>query len=497
MADTWLLPDKKKDLLSYIEEGASEEDLYAAGFNKDNLFEVGWFTQPEFEPVEPKGAIEPYTPTLREDYTLGTANTLSGFGLDPKLARDVAERVWGRVGSQKDSYGLGLADLTPMAAPFGIQEGFRTAKKGVASGDPLTVGMGGLEAGLGVLEALPLGKPVVKGVKKVADRLIDQYDPSQVNMFLGTSAKEAALSEKELAEFMINAGRNPKLVRMTTGWFQDPVEKNWHFEISDEALKLDAAIVDTLQRQPLRRITDVPLKDYVSHKELFDNYPEIADYDLDLLGDSAADHILGKNLYGGFSPFNKKVYIRVGKDSGTTRRTLAHELQHAVDKLEGRDAGASPQKVYHDIAAELENMPEIAKQYVEQKTMLKNIDASAEAGDFSFSGLKHEIARTLPSYKKILGNSYIQSLDDLIETAKLDDPEIFDWFDIYQRNLGEEKARATEGRLDLPPSERFTDLPLSELSDKENWTSRQMKRLLNELSEERLRYGEESYLRGE
>ena len=91
----------------------------------------------------------------------------------------------------------------------------------------------------------------------------------------------------------------------------------------------------------------------------------------------------------------------------------------------------------------------------------------------------------------------MQSLDELIETAKLDDPEIFDWFDIYQRNLGEEKARATEGRLELPASERFTDLPLSELDDKNSWTARKMKRLLNELSEERLRYGEEGYLRGE
>jgi hypothetical protein len=63
---------------------------------------------------------------------------------------------------------LGLADLTPLGAAFAVQEGSRTFERGRETGDPLTMAMGGVEAGLGILEATPLAGLIFKGIGDAA-----------------------------------------------------------------------------------------------------------------------------------------------------------------------------------------------------------------------------------------------------------------------------------------------------------------------------------------
>jgi hypothetical protein len=62
-----------------------------------------------------------------------------------------------------------------------MQEGGRTARSGYEQGDPLRMGLGALEAGLGILEATPLTKAISRGIAETASRM----DPNTLYSVFG------------------------------------------------------------------------------------------------------------------------------------------------------------------------------------------------------------------------------------------------------------------------------------------------------------------------
>ena len=89
------------------------------------------------------------------------------IGLDEFEARRLAEAVIGNPNSTRD-FGFGLADLTPAGIIFGAEEGYNTFQRGLSTDDPLTAGLGALEAGLSVLEAAPMVGAGVRGLRELA-----------------------------------------------------------------------------------------------------------------------------------------------------------------------------------------------------------------------------------------------------------------------------------------------------------------------------------------
>jgi hypothetical protein len=89
--------------------------------------------------------------------------------MEPYNAGALSRRILGDPNAQGDALsGMGLADFTPLGAAFAIDEGGRTAVEGYEEGDYLKMGLGGLEAGLGVAEAFPLTKPIAEGASILA-----------------------------------------------------------------------------------------------------------------------------------------------------------------------------------------------------------------------------------------------------------------------------------------------------------------------------------------
>lgn len=89
------------------------------------------------------------------------------IGLDEFEARRLAEAVLGNPDATRD-FGFGLADLTPAGIIFGAEEGYNTFQRGLSTDDPLTAGLGALEAGLSVLEAAPMVGAGVRGLRELA-----------------------------------------------------------------------------------------------------------------------------------------------------------------------------------------------------------------------------------------------------------------------------------------------------------------------------------------
>jgi hypothetical protein len=245
------------------------------------------------------GTLSAYTPTLRE-----------------KVAQYLAQNIFG---DTKDGYATAkkVTDALEMTTPLGLATssydmGRGAAESGVAS--PQTLMAGALTAG----SMLPFSKAIGKAGSSAA-----KDAARTMNIFAGPTAKKADHVALEKAKKMLANGEPPEKVWAVTGWMKDV--DGWKFEIDDSASRLTDGWL------PLDSSGGTKVSDVLSHKELFDNYP-----DLSRAGFSAETG-LGQ-VYGRYWP--EQDFIEVNPLSGNPHGTTLHELQHAVQKREGKLGGA-------------------------------------------------------------------------------------------------------------------------------------------------------------
>jgi len=250
MADTWLTPDKKEGLLKYIEEGANEEDLLAAGYTKDNLTEVGWYQPTEWEagPHHPEAQIfetvDTYTPTRRENLRGNVEGLLTKFGAPEGAAYDIATDL---VGTEND---VGLADFSPLGLVFGAQEGKRQIERGINAGDKSDIALGALNLGLSAAEAIPGVGALAKGVGKLANKAVKNYDPTVISA-MGASHKVPSYTVKDPFE------QDPFESFIDNFSFRDPlVEVFNEMEIPEKGLK-GSQLIKELQDNPTVRNSQI------------------------------------------------------------------------------------------------------------------------------------------------------------------------------------------------------------------------------------------------
>lgn len=170
----------------------TDEDFLAAGYTPEEIsaYRGGVTVAPQLTPQDITSMQETYGTLEAPDYTMRETATqrvqdalINKLGMDPYQAGSYARRIMGDTSptSQMILDGLGLADLTPLGAVFGVEEGAGTAVEGYEQGDYLKMGLGGLEAGLGVLEAFPLTKAIGRGIAETAAKM----DPNTLYSVFG------------------------------------------------------------------------------------------------------------------------------------------------------------------------------------------------------------------------------------------------------------------------------------------------------------------------
>lgn len=129
------------------------------------------------------------------------------------------------------------------------------------------------------------------------------------------------------AQQLQKIGIDNEIIRQQTNWFQDR-NGDWKFEFSDK----DMAIKDNLNLQSGK---SYKLGDVLKHNTLFTAYPELAEYNLNIINDNS--------IKGSFS--NKKRTINISDTIVKSREklegTLIHEIQHAIQHIEGFEHGRS------------------------------------------------------------------------------------------------------------------------------------------------------------
>ena len=144
--------------------------------------------------------------------------------------------------------------------------------------------------------------------------------------YAGQNARNANLQTLREAQEMQKAGADMESIRKATGWHLG-MEGKWRFEIDDSGMQLRGDGADLSDYTTLGELVDAP--------ELFEAYPQLKDVRL-----AFADLEDGERGY--FSSGDNTIVLSE-ELRGAPEDTLVHEIQHAIQDVEGFASGASPE----------------------------------------------------------------------------------------------------------------------------------------------------------
>ena len=141
----------------------------------------------------------------------------------------------------------------------------------------------------------------------------------------GAKAKTADVGRLELAQRMIEGGADSETVRRETGWYRG-YDGKWRFEIDDSKMRF------INHREESRRTWK--LDELIRHDALFAAYPELRNY-------TVLNFAFEDGVDGVFSPGLHRIMLNPNLDRAGKRAALIHEIQHAIQVIEGFAAGSS------------------------------------------------------------------------------------------------------------------------------------------------------------
>ena len=217
-------------------------------------------------------------------------------------------------------------------------------------------------------------------------------------------------------------GKTPQEIRLLTGWERGK-DKKWRYEIFDG----EADFAQPLQ--DLQTFKMYKLKDVLDFPELYELYPDAANINF-----QSNPNLW--NAYGIYMEEDDRIVMNpdlFSPDSKEAISTLLHEVQHAVQAVEGFARGTAIHKA---------------------KDRLTD----------SFLYTKYTKLNPFRKFREILGLPFTstetlnKTMEDLKRFADEDD------FDVYKRAAGEVEARNVQARRTMTEAERLSTL-LSETED--------------------------------
>lgn len=310
--------------------------------------------------------------------------------------------------------------------------------------------------------------------------------------FAGEHAKNANLSLLDRAKLMDENGDSSEDIRKTTGWFKG-YDGKWRFEIDDSMIAIDTS--GRLSQNPdIRRFYELMDKVYIDgnatdseiselskldkklegvslrpktlgellvHTKLFDAYPELANVAVAFvnLGEAKGSY----NRYSNSIELNKNLLVL----KNDLKRTLLHEIQHAIQNIENFSGGTNPDRMAQILLENArKNMwqtkDEILSKHPEIKTAIYEYDNEIDhylfKGNVSDAELKkayNNVSNKLTGKKGLL-KKYAESVENYYGVRNN--------FDItsymaYENSAGEIEARDVSERRNLTTIERKNTRP--------------------------------------
>jgi hypothetical protein len=165
-------------------------------------------------------------------------------------------------------------------------------------------------------------------------------EPGAAGIFGGRLAKTADLNALRRAEEMTASGQDAKSIWSNTGWARG-ADGQWRFEIPDNAMTVKFGLGKGVSGPGSK----------IQHSALAEAYPSLADLPHTIVRDTKQP---------GFGTFFREqpdagtpAHVWVQRpDVGTARSTATHELQHAVQEIEGFQFGGNPDEFLQHVPAD-------------------------------------------------------------------------------------------------------------------------------------------------
>lgn len=306
------------------------------------------------------------------------------------------------------------------------------------------------------------------------------------------------ISYQWVAESMEKQGKSVEAIRLATGW-ERGADGQWRYEIPDiqikdgafrvieeadaardaeqnalwerkdlsdeELVDQDVAIAEKYESQ----ILTTKLEDIVDAPELFRAYPQLKDLTVEF-------GPLAKNERGYYAPGSKTIRLdrRAEILQKATRSTLAHEIQHVIQDIEGFASGASPETMMSKDLALWRDMERLRsyrqseswQQYARLRDEILNSEdsfaRSSELEAFEQNPEVREVIKELDRLRAKWGYNHtvLRALNsdewrpgDEVGTA-LNEADPYFQQDQYYRVAGEVEARNVQDRLDMSDEQR-------------------------------------------
>lgn len=259
-------------------------------------------------------------------------------------------------------------------------------------------------------------------------------EPQAFTQMAGPRSQTAALDTLADAQRRFDAGEDADAIYQDTGWVRGQ-DGRWRYEIPDDINAIDFG---DRSASTLGQVYDNP--------RLYAAYPELRDMPVYF-----ADTAYG----GGYNP--QAITLNAAYSDQQAKKALIHEVQHAIQDIEGFAVGGAPDTVQQQIAYEMGKMsrelwdvsPD-GPAYVDAYTSEFN---AMLAGDMTAYAQAHKTRMELEKNLPKEARQKIHTLNGLIkrlekEWQKLDEGQ--SPVESYRRLHGEQEARKTAERAVQP-----------------------------------------------
>jgi len=324
------------------------------------------------------------------------------------------------------------------------------------------------------------------------DVLTGELGIAPVGMFIGQGSKLWKPEMAFKAAKMEKAGKSPQEIWKETGTVKAP-DGNWRQEISDAGSEInklplqdswenfsrkaeiakygnrgaDVGRMSNKEFKEFQKFRDdlqqefnvltkreAPLSDVLTHKELYEAYPDIAKLN------TMQDKSMG--LEGELNPFGIKYGDVSNKNN--LRGLFLHEGQHGIQTNEGWALGGSPKNYTQQAEAELAKKALLMRNEIDAMPSSIPFDERAKTVKELFEKLDQTPIdkKTMDLVKDYTDNPSSQ-LEEIANFYGLDrrssamSPD-----DVYKRLFGEAESRLTQNRMDLSPEQRLEYFPYNQ-----------------------------------
>jgi hypothetical protein len=304
--------------------------------------------------------------------------------------------------------------------------------------------------------------------------------------YAGQLAANADKSALARAVEMEQQGIDNETIRKETGWFLGMDDK-WRFEIPDEDVTFYPAVEGWLKKFNGSKEWAAKLPDVLEHDSLFQQYPFLKD--ITVFSDTGKTETRGS-----FSSDNKAITLNATQSYLKQLSTLLHEIQHAIQGIEGFARGGTPEMFRDEYNRNMderrwyqnevnglwwrEQIENLASQkgidlYKNDDGSLANEDGSSSlkklrllAVELANSYKEDDMEELLPSKEEEevafsasfdKGREYRKTIEakrSWLLSEKIISPDVS-----YARLAGEIEARDTQARIGMTAAERKESTP--------------------------------------